>query len=131
VPEPALATVETAGPRTRSSTRTWATFEAAAAPLDAHLGRFRDVSFVKADLEGHEAAFLAGATRTIAAFRPAIQIEAHGIAANAPAVQAWLDAHDYRMLTLGRGGLAEPRAGEPLPLNVYLLPREAIDLREA
>lgn len=124
VPEPALATVETAPWPARAGARPWATFETAAGPLDAHIGRFRDVSFIKADLEGHEGPFLEGATRTIAAFRPVVQIEACGVASNEPALRTWLDEHGYRLYSLAGGRLQETPPGQTLPLNVYLVPRE-------
>ncbi len=47
--------------------------EVATAPLDSF--GFRDVSFVKIDVEGHESAVLAGATETIETNRPRLLVE--------------------------------------------------------
>jgi FkbM family methyltransferase len=125
VPEPALATIDFAG-APHGRLETWRVVRAPARRLDDHLARFRDVSFVKADVEGHEAAFLAGATRTVRAFRPVLQVESAGIRRDEPMVRDWSLAHDYAVFNVWGRQLEPAVSGGPYSLNVYLIPADAV-----
>lgn len=125
VPEPALARVVEATDPGRPA-GTWKVLRVQAQRLDDHLERFRNVSFIKVDVEGHEAAFLAGAGRTIATFRPVLQVEAAGVRRHESAVRAWAETADYTICSLRGGQLAPAPPGGLSSLNVYLLPRHAL-----
>jgi len=122
VPESALATLGAEG----DVVRTWTTTVMRSARLDDHFERFRDVSFIKVDIEGHEPAFLLGATRTIRAFAPVVQIEAAGLRASAPRVREWLRDMDYAIFSQRHGRLEQTDAGAANGLNVYLIPRSGV-----
>jgi FkbM family methyltransferase len=123
VPEPALAAVHRADrPRQRSSK----TVRARARRLDDHFDRLQDVCFIKADLEGHEAAFLTGAARTISTFRPVVQFEAAGLHGRGAATLAWAGRAGYRLFQLRGGRLAPAAADAVRSLNAYLVPEETV-----
>lgn len=56
----------------------------------------RRVDFLKIDVEGMEMSVLSGLTDTISAHRPRIFVEVDN--ANLPAMEAWVEAHDYRIV---------------------------------
>jgi FkbM family methyltransferase len=119
VPEPALARIDAGG-----AGRAWKTFHVPSSRLDDHHALIDGVSFVKADIEGHEAAFLEGAARTIETFRPALQLESAGVTPHREAMLAWTRARAYDVLTLENGRLRVASSWERLPLNLYLVPSE-------
>lgn len=121
VPEPALARLG-AGP---VDAKVWRTFHVPARRLDDHPGLLDGVCFIKADIEGHEAQFLTGATSTIAAFRPLLQVESGHTASGRSAVAAWARQSDYTLFTFAGGRFRIPREQESHSLNVYLVPSEA------
>jgi FkbM family methyltransferase len=125
VPEPALAAVDPA-PWAGTGLRTWKVFRVPARRLDDHLASFRDVSFIKVDVEGHEPAFLEGAIETIRRFRPVLQLEWSGLRAHAAAVEGWTRDARYVLLTVtaGRVDLAAPDRSSAL--NVYGVPEEMV-----
>lgn len=124
VPEPSLAYVDgTASPG--AGLAIWQTFHVPARRLDDHLDALRGVSFIKADVEGHEMAFLEGASRTVRTFRPCVQLESGGLGRHRATVTAWAERHDYALFSLAGGRLAPVGATGTLSLNVYLLPNEA------
>lgn len=116
VPEPALARMD--APRGRP---VWRTYQVPSSRLDDHADLIDGVSFVKADIEGQEVAFLEGAVRTIERFRPAVQIESGG---GRDAILAWAQGRRYDVLTLHDGGLRVASDLKQFPLNVYLVPSE-------
>lgn len=126
VPEPALAALDPA-PWAGLGLKTWKVFRVPVRRLDDHLRRFRDISFIKVDVEGHEAAFLMGATETIRRFRPVLQVESSGLRAHAAAVESWTREVHYAWLTVqdGRLEIAAPDASPAL--NVYGVPEEMVD----
>jgi FkbM family methyltransferase len=124
-PEPALAQI-VAWSDTPDPPGTWRTFQVPAEPLDNRLADLRNVTFLKADVEGHEAAFLEGARATIRAFRPAVQVECGGIARAWRLVAEWARDERYAIFNLRRGHLCPAPGGEGLSLNVYLLPAETV-----
>lgn len=120
VPEPALAHAGDARAPGRALT-TWRTFTVQTARLDEHCAALPKVAFIKADVEGHETAMLAGAGETLARCRPIVQLEASGLVSRDG---RWPELPGYQLLRLSGGTLAPlPSAGKP-PLNVYLVPRE-------
>ena len=121
LPEPALASVESSnGPTMRS--------EANCVPLDSLTMELERLSFMKVDIEGHEVSFLEGAQRTVARFRPWVQME--WLDRNRPAdfLSTWLSQHEYE------AGYVDSLSHfqrwdtlQQLPssiLNIYLYPRE-------
>jgi FkbM family methyltransferase len=120
VPEPALAhAVDAEAPgRTLS---TWRSFTAAAVRLDDYCATMPAVAFIKADLEGHETALLAGARETIERCRPIFQLEASGLMSRDG---RWPELPGYALLRLSRGVIGPLQTGERAPLNLYLVPRE-------
>lgn len=121
VPEPALAAVAR-GPAAPASQPTWRSYYGRASRLDDYIERFRDLSFVKADVEGHEMAFLEGAIRTISAFRPVLQLESAGIAGGEAGILEWASPLGYEFFGLSRGTLVRRTPGATPSLNVYLIP---------
>jgi len=83
-----------------------AILDVAAMPLDLYLDRARlrraKVSVMKIDVEGHEAAVLAGCTKTVARHRPIIFAEVLP-RAELCRLQAFLDRHGYASLALPCG----------------------------
>jgi FkbM family methyltransferase len=123
VPEPALAAVRTpSGMRQRAGDRR---VNVPARRLDDYFDHFRDVSFIKADIEGHEGAFLAGAVRTIEVFRPVVQLESHGLREHDASLREWAAQTGYDIFNLRRGRLERAPCGARFSLNVYLIPRAA------
>lgn len=122
VPEPALARVAGVQP---ASGRTFDRIRVPLRRLDDYLDRFRDVSFIKADIEGHECAFLAGAVRTLEKFRPVVQLESHGLHEDDAVLCEWAARTGYDIFTLRRGRLERAPRGTAFSLNVYLIPRAA------
>lgn len=126
VPEPALAAIDPT-PWVGTGMRTWRVFHVPVQALDDHLARFRDISFIKVDVEGHEATFLTGATETIRRFRPVLQLESSGLRAHAATVERWTRDARYMLLTV-RDSRLELAAPEALrDLNVYAVPEESVD----
>jgi FkbM family methyltransferase len=126
VPEPALAAVGPA-PWADSGLKTWRVFRVPVRRLDDHLASFRDISFIKVDVEGGEAAFLTGATETIRRFRPVLQLESSGLRAHAATVEAWLrDAH-YILMTPVGGRLERGTPKSLTGLNAYGVPEEMVN----
>jgi FkbM family methyltransferase len=123
VPEPALAAADPAA-RAEDSLPTWKTFRVPVRRLDDHLAGFRDISFIKVDVEGHERAFLSGATETIRRFRPVLQLETSGLRGDVAIVEQWTRVAQYVLLAV-RGGRLEVASPETLlGLNVYGVPEE-------
>jgi len=124
IPEPSLASlqlmkisfVKHSAPRTVRVTR-----------LDDCLGDTTSVRLIKADIEGQELAFLRGAVRSLARFRPLVQVEVIGMASVRASWEEFAAANGYRLCHLGRGGKLETIApGAEIPeINFYLVPREA------
>ena len=83
------------------------------------------MSFIKADIEGHEGAFLAGAVRTIEVFRPILQLESHGLGESDASLRQWAAQSGYDIFNLRRGRLERAPRGGRFSLNVYLIPRAA------
>ena len=121
VPEPALAEIVSGTP----PGETWRTFQVKAHRLDDHSDLTKGVRFIKADVEGHESRFLAGAERTIATFRPLIQVESGGSGPRRAALSSWAHQNQYALFSLAGGRVRIPLEQEPLSLNVYLVPSEA------
>lgn len=126
VPEPALAAVDPA-PWAGTGLRTWKVFRVPVRRLDDHLASFRDISFIKVDVEGHEAAFLTGATETIRRFRPVLQLESSGLRAHAATVKGWTRDARYVLLTVRDGRLESAAPEAAMGLNVYAVPEEMVD----
>lgn len=120
VPEPALAALH-GSPRGERPLAVWKTFDVALCRLDDHDG-VRNVRFIKADLEGHEQAFLAGADATIRRWRPVVQLEAAGL--DRGETLDWAYKLDYMLLTFVEGRLTPVTGHDALSLNVYLVPSE-------
>ena len=117
VPEPSLAAVDPA-PWAGTGLSTWKVFRVPVQRLDDHLAGFRDISFIKVDVEGHEAAFLSGASETIRRFRPVLQLEASGLRAHAAVVERWTRVSQYVLLIVRKGRLEVALPGALLGLNV-------------
>jgi FkbM family methyltransferase len=124
IPEPSLASlrlmeisfVKKSAPRSVRVTR-----------LDACLGEVTGVRFIKADIEGQELAFLRGAVRSLARFRPLVQVEVIDMASVLGSWEEFAAANGYRLCRLGRNGrleTLEPGVGIR-EINFYLAPREA------
>jgi len=126
VPEPALAAVDPA-PWADSGLKTWKVFRVRVRRLDDHLGSFRDISFIKVDVEGREAAFLTGATETIRRFRPVLQLESSGLRVSAARVDAWTRKAGYVLMTAVNGRLERCAAELLSGLNAYAVPEELVD----
>lgn len=126
VPEPALAAVH---PVLSSGMhlKTWKVFQVPVRRLDDHLDSFRDVSFIKVDVEGHEAAFLSGAIETIRRFRPVLQLESSGVRSRAAVVELWTRDAGYVLLIVRGRRLEISSAAALVGLNAYLVPEEALD----
>ena len=91
--------------------------------------RHRDVSVIKVDVEGHEAAVLRGAYWTVRRHRPIIFAEVlpH---ADLDGLNAFIDRHRYRDLRLvskGRPAIAERVAFDPMGWNHALVPQERVE----
>lgn len=78
--------------------------ETPVAALDVFIAeeRVRPPGFVKIDVEGHEKAVLEGMTDTLAAHRPHLFIEVHGVGLegkrrNVSQIAAFLEGHGYRI----------------------------------
>jgi FkbM family methyltransferase len=125
VPEPSLAAVDASALAGRGL-RTWKVFRVPVRRLDDHLAGFRDVSFIKVDVEGHEAAFLSGAAETIRRFRPVLQLEASGLRAHDATVERWARATGYVLLNLRDGRLEVAATTALAGLNVYGFPQERL-----
>ena len=125
VPEPALAAVDPA-PWAGSGLRTWKVFRVPVGRLDDHLAGFRDISFIKVDVEGQEGAFLSGAGETIRRFRPVLQLETSGLRAHVAIVERWTRVADYVLLIVRNGRLEIASPGALRGLNVYGLPQEML-----
>lgn len=125
VPEPSLAAVDPA-PWAASGLDTWKVFRVPVRRLDDHLDGFRDISFIKVDVEGQEAAFLAGAAETIRRFRPVVQLESSGLRAHPAAIERWRQVARYVLLNLRHGRLEVASSEAWLGLNVYGLPEEML-----
>jgi FkbM family methyltransferase len=125
VPEPALAAVDPA-PWACTDLKTWRVFRVSVRRLDDHLAMLRDVSFIKVDVEGHEAAFLSGATETIRRFRPVVQLETSGIRVHAAAVADWTRDTDYVLLTVRERRLEVSSPAASRGLNSYAVPQETL-----
>lgn len=123
VPEPALATTLHGQVAARLP---WKTVRVQAHLLDDHLDLFTDLSFVKVDIEGQEAAFLGGASLAVSRFRPILQVETAGLVTEAARVLAWAEAVDYAMFALIGGRLRAWRPGRQTSLNTYMLPAERV-----
>lgn len=120
VPEPALGAAGRA-PDGRPR-RVWRTYQVRAARLDDYLDTWRALEFVKADVEGDEAAFLEGAMRTLERFMPVVQLEAAGTRQLKPTPRAWAESRGYVLCSVS-GTTLVPFVGErDVPLNVYLVP---------
>jgi FkbM family methyltransferase len=96
--------------------------------------KFKQLDFVKVDIEGHEDLFLAGASAVIAQFRPIIYLEINepyytrrGLDAT-DLFQSWLDSADYICALRGSHGWIPKRLGLRRPVidNVLLLPAERL-----
>jgi FkbM family methyltransferase len=125
VPEPALAAVDPA-PWEATGLKTWKVFRVPVRRLDDHLAGFRDVSFIKVDVEGHELAFLTGATETIRRFRPVLQLEAGGLRAHAEAVRGWMRDAQYVVVAVHNGRLERAPLEAAMDLNLYAIPGEMV-----
>jgi FkbM family methyltransferase len=112
------------------------TVDVEAVRLDDLLARHGDplVHLIKADLEGHEDRFLAGATATLRRCRPIVVIEwneiyyrRRGVDASA-AVSGLLAEHDYRCLRFSAGTwMTTTRFASPRPVDdVLLVPDEKV-----
>lgn len=115
------------------ATRQAGTEEVAVERLDDVLARegIGRVDVLKLDVEGAEAAALAGAARTLAQSRPLLLVEVFDAAlraqgSSAEALLAQLDALGYDILTFDEAtGRPRPaRPGEALSLNIVALPRD-------
>jgi FkbM family methyltransferase len=126
VPEPALAAVDPA-PWHADGLQTWRVFRVPVRKLDDHLALFHDVSFIKVDVEGHEAAFLSGAAGTMQRFRPVVQFETAGIRAGAERVNRWLRGARYALLILRNRQLEIASVEAAVGLNAYVVPEEMLD----
>jgi FkbM family methyltransferase len=124
VPEPALAAADPAP--WAGTLKTWKVYRVPVRRLDDHSAEFRDISFIKVDVEGHEAAFLSGATETIQRFRPVLQLESSGVRRHAAAVQEWMHGARYVLLTGRERRLKLSSIGAARGLNLYLVPEEAV-----
>jgi FkbM family methyltransferase len=122
VPEPALAHLSALAP---ACDRTIDKIRVPLRRLDDYLDRFRDVSFIKADIEGHECALLAGAVGTLDKFRPVVQLESHGLHEGEAVLREWAARAGYDIFTLRRGRLERASRGTVFSLNVYLIPHAA------
>ena len=125
VPEPALAAVDPA-PWAGSGLKTWKVFRVAVRRLDDHLAAFHDISLIKVDIEGHEAAFLRGAVETIRRFRPVLQLESSGVHADQATVDDWRRGARYVLLGFRAGKLEVVTGGASQGLNVYCVPEELV-----
>ena len=123
VPEPSLAALAPA-PWAAAGLRTWRSFRVPVRRLDDHLASFRDLSFIKVDVEGQETAFLKGAIETIARFRPVLQLEASGLRSDVTGTQSWMRDVRYALISI-RGERLDIAADDGFPdLNVYAVPEE-------
>jgi FkbM family methyltransferase len=124
VPEPSLAAVHEAADAAPGSAER--VIRAPLRRLDDYIEQLRDVSVIKVDIEGHEAAFLRGARRTVEAFRPVVQMESHGLRQEEAACRAWAASAGYQILNLRGRLLVRATPGSGFSLNVYLIPVEAL-----
>ena len=120
VPEPALASVETDTHRRRI----WKVVRVRTRRLDDHLASFKRLSFIKADIEGHELEFLHGAAQTIRTFLPVLQIEASAISPKANELRAWCQRLGYEIFNLAGERLRVAAAEEGFSENIYLIAGE-------
>jgi len=121
LPEPSNATLNpTAGACLRRAVKT--------APLDDFLDEMMELSFVKVDIEGHEADFLSGARKVIETHRPLIQFEAMDMASRFADYQSIAEGLGYDLCRLDRA-LALQVMRSPTAVrgyNFYLSPSEAL-----
>lgn len=83
---------------------------------------YKDVAFIKIDVEGLEYKVLEGATKTVSKWRPNILIEIRSI--NQDAIADWAKKLGYRLVKPGH----ETTAGKILSPGNYLLVSERTDL---
>ncbi len=117
LPEPALASVEAlSGPQTTITIRLQ--------KLDEYADQFDACHFIKVDVEGHEASFLAGALRVIEHHRPLIQIESNDLARDAAFLEEFAQPRRYSLCRLDADGTLHPaNVEEPgKDYNFYLVP---------
>ena len=74
------------------------------ATLDDYLDRLSDLSFIEVDVEGHELAFLRGARRAIAEFRPLIQFEANDMASQYESFESFAKSIGFSVCALDETG---------------------------
>jgi hypothetical protein len=97
VPEPSLAGIDVRAVRAERRT-------VRVARLDDYLDLLHGLSFIKVDIEGHELAFLQGARKVLAQFRPLVQFEANEIASQYSGFQAFATTLGFTVATLTHGG---------------------------
>ena len=121
VPEPALATLEPIAPPFLIDTIVTRT-------LDSYRDALRGLAFVKADLEGHEVAFLDGAREVLRQNRPLVQIEDNTGGRRLAAYLREGGLPGYALRVLAAGKLRELEDdGVRRPINFYLVPEPAAD----
>jgi FkbM family methyltransferase len=126
VPEPALAALAPA-PWVDTGLKTWRVFRVPVRRLDDHLASFRDLSFVKVDVEGQETGFLKGAIESVRRFRPVLQLESSGLQADVASTERWMRDARYMLISVRGDRLDIGGEGGSRDLNVYAVPEEFSD----
>jgi FkbM family methyltransferase len=121
IPEPSLAGIDAS--EVKAERRT-----VRVARLDDYLDLLNGLSFIKVDIEGHELAFLLGARKVLARFRPLVQFEANEIASQYSGFQSFAASLGFTVSTLTPGGYLREF---DIPsnyggCNFYLVPNERL-----
>lgn len=115
VPEAALASV--------SNERSEGSVEIETRSLDSFIGEFERLDIIKADIEGHELKFFAGAQGIIKKFRPLILFEDNAISKNIDSYRQLERELNYSLKILSDSLELTPYgAGEHTGYNFYFVP---------
>jgi len=119
IPEPSLAGLSVGASRCDKR-------QVRVAMLDDYLDRLSGLSFIKVDVEGHELAFLQGARRTLAEFRPLVQFESNDIQRQYGSFQEFAEPLGFSVcgLTDTDGLRRLDGLSTPSGYNFYLAPTE-------
>ena len=115
VPEPALASLLPS-----ETPYSHQVFQVPVACLDESIEQFKNLTFIKIDVEGNEMRVLKGAREVIRKFRPVIQLEADKI--NSDEIRCWGIEYNYQIWNLNQRKLSIAEKDSPFSTNIYLTP---------
>lgn len=118
IPEPALCSLEKLEGEIQK-------LEISVNTLDQYINDLNGLTFIKADIEGHEFSFLRGAAEIIKKFRPVIQIEDNIPEKNCDKYQVFCSDYHYKFCELRADKFKEfDFNSHSAERNFYLIPLE-------